>query len=296
MRLALSECGRVGLAAGHVAIMMAASTRAERTMSADRVRKGCLMRTDLRTEDLGDLLEQPLIAVLATRRKDDTVMLSPVWFEWHDGGINIWVPTPEGGKVAHVRRDPRVTVVVANRRHGRTRDSSCAARRPCRPTDFYDVLRAHGPALRRAGGCRADGRSIRAGRRDPGRARRHPGVGLRGRGLTVRRSSGQQPGIRQARGERRDRVIDALRRAAGRSRARSPRSARRRRGTSARAALTPMPRSAARPRRRRCRRRRPGGGAARGGRPRRPRSAGPAAVRSRAAISGRGDGDRPGAP
>ncbi|MBA2299609.1 MAG: pyridoxamine 5'-phosphate oxidase family protein, partial [Chloroflexi bacterium] len=66
------------------------------------------MRTDLRPEDLGDLLEQPLIAVLATRRKDDTVMLSPVWFEWRDGGINIWVPTPEGGKVAHVERDPRV--------------------------------------------------------------------------------------------------------------------------------------------------------------------------------------------
>ncbi len=72
------------------------------------------MRTDLTAADVADLLEQPLIAVLATRRKDDTVMLSPVWFEWHDGGINIWVPTPEGGKAAHVRRDPRVTVVVAN--------------------------------------------------------------------------------------------------------------------------------------------------------------------------------------
>lgn len=72
------------------------------------------MRTDLGTDDVADLLEQPLIAVLATRRKDDTVMLSPVWFEWHDGGINIWVPTPEGGKVAHVQRDPRVTVVVSN--------------------------------------------------------------------------------------------------------------------------------------------------------------------------------------
>ena len=72
------------------------------------------MQSDLGPEDLGDLLEQPLIAVLATRRKDDTVMLSPVWFEWRDGGINIWVPTPEGGKVAHVKRDPRVSVVVYN--------------------------------------------------------------------------------------------------------------------------------------------------------------------------------------
>ena len=61
------------------------------------------MRTDLGADDVGDLLEQPLIAVLATRRKDDSVMLSPVWFEWR-----------EGGKVAHIQRDPRVTVVVAN--------------------------------------------------------------------------------------------------------------------------------------------------------------------------------------
>jgi len=100
------------------------------------------MRTDLRPEDLGDLLERPLIAVLATRRKDDTIMLSPVWFEWYEGGINIWVPTPEGGKVGHVQRDPRVAVVVANHEwpykgfelRGEATVSTVAA-------DFYDVLR-----------------------------------------------------------------------------------------------------------------------------------------------------------
>jgi PPOX class probable F420-dependent enzyme len=71
------------------------------------------MRTGLGVDDLGDLLERPLIAVLATRRADESIMLSPVWFEWYEGGINIWVPTPTGGKVGHVQRDPRVTVVVA---------------------------------------------------------------------------------------------------------------------------------------------------------------------------------------
>lgn len=71
------------------------------------------MRTGLGIDELGDLLEQPLIAVLATRRTDDSIMLSPVWFEWYEGGINIWVPTPTGGKVGHVQRDPRVTVVVS---------------------------------------------------------------------------------------------------------------------------------------------------------------------------------------
>jgi PPOX class probable F420-dependent enzyme len=99
------------------------------------------MRTNLGAADVGELLEQPLIAVLATRRADDTVMLSPVWFEWHEGGINIWVPTQEGGKVGHVQRDPRVTVVVANQTwpykgfelRGEASVSTV-------PADFYDVL------------------------------------------------------------------------------------------------------------------------------------------------------------
>jgi PPOX class probable F420-dependent enzyme len=98
------------------------------------------MRTDLGAEDVGDLLEQPIIAVLATRRADDSVMLSPVWFEWHDGGINIWVPTPEGGKVGHVRRDPRVTVVVANQTWP-YKGFELRGEATVSPDGFYDVLR-----------------------------------------------------------------------------------------------------------------------------------------------------------
>jgi hypothetical protein len=44
------------------------------------------MRKDLGPQDLGDLLEQPLVAVLATYRADGTALLSPVWHEWRDGG------------------------------------------------------------------------------------------------------------------------------------------------------------------------------------------------------------------
>ncbi len=72
------------------------------------------MRTGLRPEDLGAFLDEPLVAILATRRRDDTTMLSPVWYEWRDGGINVWSPSEEDGKVRHLRRDPRVTIVVAN--------------------------------------------------------------------------------------------------------------------------------------------------------------------------------------
>jgi PPOX class probable F420-dependent enzyme len=70
------------------------------------------VRTDLTVEDLGDLLDKPLLAVLATFRADGTVLLSPVYFEWGDGGFNIWVEQ-QNVKARHLRRDPRVTVLVA---------------------------------------------------------------------------------------------------------------------------------------------------------------------------------------
>jgi PPOX class probable F420-dependent enzyme len=108
------------------------------------------MRTGLGVDDLGDLLDQPLIAVLATRRADDSVMLSPVWFEWHEGGINVWVPTPEGGKVGHVQRDPRVTVVVSNTtwpyKGFELRGEATVS---LEPDDFYGALRR--TALRYSG-------------------------------------------------------------------------------------------------------------------------------------------------
>ena len=70
------------------------------------------MRTNLAVEELGTLLEEPLLAVLATLRRDGSVLLSPVWHEWRDGGFNVWVEA-ENVKVRHLRRDPRATIVVA---------------------------------------------------------------------------------------------------------------------------------------------------------------------------------------
>ena len=71
------------------------------------------MRTNLALEDLGDLLEQPIVAVLATYRKDGSVLLSPVWFEWRDGGFNVWLGVKgTGGKGRHVAADPRASIVV----------------------------------------------------------------------------------------------------------------------------------------------------------------------------------------
>ena len=62
-------------------------------------------------DELGDLLDLPYCAVLATHREDGSVLLSPVWHEWRDGGFNLGVPKGDI-KLRHLARDPRATVVV----------------------------------------------------------------------------------------------------------------------------------------------------------------------------------------
>jgi PPOX class probable F420-dependent enzyme len=69
------------------------------------------MRKGLAMDDLGDLAELRLLAVLATYRQDGTVLLSPVWHEWRDGGFNV-VTGSRDVKASHLRRDPRAGIVV----------------------------------------------------------------------------------------------------------------------------------------------------------------------------------------
>jgi PPOX class probable F420-dependent enzyme len=61
--------------------------------------------------ELGDLLQAPLVAVLATYRMDGSVLLSPVWHQWRDEGFDV-VVGPNDVKLKHLRRDPRASIVV----------------------------------------------------------------------------------------------------------------------------------------------------------------------------------------
>ena len=70
------------------------------------------MRKNLRPEDLGDFLEQPKCATLATHFKDGTILMSPVWHEWKDGGFTVVVPSDDI-KARHIRRDAKVSISVA---------------------------------------------------------------------------------------------------------------------------------------------------------------------------------------
>ena len=69
------------------------------------------MRKGLEPADLGDLLEQPLVAVLATYRADGDVLLSPVWHRWRDSGFDV-ATGRDDVKVRHLRADPRATILV----------------------------------------------------------------------------------------------------------------------------------------------------------------------------------------
>jgi PPOX class probable F420-dependent enzyme len=70
------------------------------------------VRKGLSVEDLGDLVDLPLLAVLATYRADGTALLSPVWHEYRDGGFNVCTSQSDV-KARHLRRDPRAVLVVA---------------------------------------------------------------------------------------------------------------------------------------------------------------------------------------
>ena len=69
------------------------------------------MNRGLSVEQLDGLLDERRLAVMSTFRADGTVLLSPLWFIWEDGGFTIGMAAGDG-KLKHLRRDPRVTIVV----------------------------------------------------------------------------------------------------------------------------------------------------------------------------------------
>jgi PPOX class probable F420-dependent enzyme len=70
------------------------------------------MRKSLNSEQLGDLLSQSRVAILATQLADGSTLLAPVWHEWKDGGFTIVIDGNDP-KMRNVRRDRRVSVMVA---------------------------------------------------------------------------------------------------------------------------------------------------------------------------------------
>jgi PPOX class probable F420-dependent enzyme len=69
------------------------------------------MQRDIPIEEMTDFLELPILAVLATYRRDGGVLLSPVWHRWRDGGFDVTC-FPGDIKLRHLERDPRASLLV----------------------------------------------------------------------------------------------------------------------------------------------------------------------------------------
>ena len=86
------------------------------------------MRRNLRPDQLGDLLDRPLNAILGLHREDGSILLTPVWHLFRSGSFHFQVP---GGdrKIAMLQRDPRCSILVAeNDRPYRAIEASGMAR------------------------------------------------------------------------------------------------------------------------------------------------------------------------
>lgn len=74
------------------------------------------MRRNLRPEQLGNLLELPLNAILALHRPDGSVLLTPVWHRWTGTRFVFYIPAGDR-KPGLLERDPRVSFIVAESEH-----------------------------------------------------------------------------------------------------------------------------------------------------------------------------------
>jgi hypothetical protein len=69
------------------------------------------MRKDIPLDELADWLALPLVAVLATYRRDGNVLLSPVWHRFRDGVFDV-IFFPGSLKVRHITNDPRASLLL----------------------------------------------------------------------------------------------------------------------------------------------------------------------------------------
>ena len=71
-----------------------------------------VFQRDMTPEEMQAHLREPLIATIATVKRDGSPQLTPVWFEYREPRLLIQASDPSV-KVHNLRRDPRVTVSIA---------------------------------------------------------------------------------------------------------------------------------------------------------------------------------------
>ncbi len=98
------------------------------------------MRRNLTPDDLGDLLELPILAILATHAEDGQILLSPVWHEWRDRGFSI-ITWAKDIKSSQLNANPKATVVVAEQFRPYRSIEVRGRAELSQPPDRYEILR-----------------------------------------------------------------------------------------------------------------------------------------------------------
>jgi hypothetical protein len=70
------------------------------------------MRKKLQVADLGDLLDLPLVAMVATSLSNGEISLTPYWHEWRDGGFNLFT-LANGIKHRQMQSNPLISITIA---------------------------------------------------------------------------------------------------------------------------------------------------------------------------------------
>lgn len=70
------------------------------------------MRKTLSAEEIDAFLNENHIGMLGTLYRDGSTLISPVSYVWTAGGFTVGIPVDDI-KVRHIRRDPRVSLCVA---------------------------------------------------------------------------------------------------------------------------------------------------------------------------------------
>src|SRR5437764_4494418 len=71
---------------------------------------GCLMAVEL-SPKMQEFTQEVYPAIIGTNRKDGSVQINPVWFEFQDGSFWINGGTNRGW-FKHLQRDPRITLLL----------------------------------------------------------------------------------------------------------------------------------------------------------------------------------------
>ena len=98
------------------------------------------MRRNLSIDDLGDLLNLPILAIIATRSPKDEILMSPVWHEWSNEGFSV-ITWARDIKSRQLSENATCSIVVAEQvrpyRSIEVRGMASIGQ----PNDSYDILR-----------------------------------------------------------------------------------------------------------------------------------------------------------